>query len=81
LADAVQTVGAHMSARSKELASTVPVGAPEHSEVVDWLYREARLLDQGDFEAWLALMAPDIQYTMPTRNAVNPKDGRGFDFN
>ncbi len=69
-----------MSANSKVLAAPLPVGDPEYSEVVEWLYREARLLDQGDFEAWLALMDTDIQYTMPTRNAVNPKDGQGFDF-
>jgi 3-phenylpropionate/cinnamic acid dioxygenase small subunit len=70
-----------MNAKSKTLASPVAVGAPEYSEVVDWLYREARLLDQGDFQAWLELMAPDIQYRMPTRMALNPKDGQGFDFN
>jgi PAH dioxygenase small subunit len=69
-----------MSAKSKPLVLAVPVGAPEYFEVTEWLYREARLLDQGDFESWLALMSTDIQYSMPTRTAVNPKDGQGFDF-
>jgi len=67
-----------MNAAGKVIATAVPAGAPEYSEVLDWLYREARLLDQGDFDSWLALMAADISYTMPTRRDVNPKDGRGF---
>jgi PAH dioxygenase small subunit len=81
VADAIQALGAAMSAQRKAVSSPVPVGAPEYCEVTEWLYREARLLDQGDFESWLALMAPEIQYTMPTRSSVNPKDGQGFDFN
>ena len=28
----------------------------------------------------LALISTDIQYSMPTRSAVDPKDGQGFDF-
>lgn len=30
------------------------------------LYREARLLDEEQWDVWLALMAPDIHYWMPT---------------
>jgi PAH dioxygenase small subunit len=80
VADAAKALGARMNAKSKTLASPVPVGAPEYFEVTEWLYREARLLDQGDFESWLALMSTDIQYSMPTRSAVDPRDGQGFDF-
>jgi 3-phenylpropionate/cinnamic acid dioxygenase small subunit len=79
LADATDPLGAAVSAASKAIAVTVPAGAPEYCDVVDWLYREARMLDQGEFNSWLALMAPEIIYTMPTRTAVNPKDGQGFD--
>jgi 3-phenylpropionate/cinnamic acid dioxygenase small subunit len=68
-----------MNAGTNALSSPVPVGSSEYSEVVAWLYHEARLLDQGHFEAWLALMAPEIRYDMPTRKAVDPKQGLGFD--
>lgn len=56
----------------------VPVGSTEYSEILTWLYREARLLDTGEFNAWLDLMAPDIAYDMPTRVSVLPKEGSGF---
>ena len=29
------------------------------------LYREARLLDEGHFEDWLQLLAPDVVYRAP----------------
>jgi PAH dioxygenase small subunit len=58
----------------------VPIGTPEYGEVLEWLYREARLLDQCNFEAWLALMANDIIYLMPNRTSVLPKDGAGFHY-
>ena len=80
MADASHALGAAVSAASKAIAVAIPAGAPEYFEVVDWLNREARLLDQGEFDSWLALMAPEIIYTMPTRTAVNPKDGQGFDY-
>lgn len=58
--------------------TSVPVGSAEYAELVEWMYREARLLDTGDFVAWLALMSSDIVYEMPARTAVMPKDGSGF---
>jgi PAH dioxygenase small subunit len=79
LADTGHALGAAVSAGGQGTAVAVAPGAAEYFEVVDWLNREARLLDQGEFESWLALMGPEIIYTMPTRSAVNPKDGRGFD--
>ena len=80
LANATHPMGAAVSAVGKAIAVAVPAGAPEYCEVLDWLYREARLLDQGEFDNWLVLMAPEIIYTMPTRASVNPKDGQGFDY-
>jgi 3-phenylpropionate/cinnamic acid dioxygenase small subunit len=56
----------------------VPVGTPEYSEIVEWLYREARMLDNGEFGAWFDLMTNDIVYEMPTRTAVMPGEGKGF---
>ena len=56
----------------------VPLGSAEYNQVLEWLYREAALLDSGQFEGWLGLMAPDISYEMPTRQSVYPKDGEGY---
>lgn len=35
------------------------------SEVAAFLYREARLLDAGAYDAWLELLTEDIHYWMP----------------
>lgn len=32
-----------------------------------WLYKEAELLDQIDFDGWFDLLHPDIRYEMPVR--------------
>lgn len=59
-------------------AQPVPVGSAEYNRALEWFYREAALLDHGDFMAWLALIAPDIRYEMPTRQSVYQKDGEGY---
>jgi biphenyl 2,3-dioxygenase beta subunit len=38
--------------------------------VEQFLYREARLLDAREFEAWLALFAPDARYEVPSRSVA-----------
>ncbi len=38
---------------------------PTRDDLIDFVYREARLIDDGDFDAWLALWAPDSYYWMP----------------
>jgi 3-phenylpropionate/cinnamic acid dioxygenase small subunit len=35
--------------------------------VEQFLYREARLLDEGRFDEWLDLLDDDVRYVMPTR--------------
>lgn len=35
------------------------------AEVEDFLYREARLLDDRQWEEWLALYSPQVEYWMP----------------
>lgn len=35
-------------------------------DIEQFLFREARLLDEGKFREWLALLADDIRYWMPT---------------
>ncbi|QBY01380.1 phenylpropionate dioxygenase [Rhodophyticola sp. CCM32] len=34
-------------------------------EIIDFLYAEARMLDEGRFSEWLALWMPDAYYWMP----------------
>jgi 3-phenylpropionate/cinnamic acid dioxygenase small subunit len=36
-----------------------------HSDLIAFVYREARLLDEQHFENWLDLFAPDGRYWMP----------------
>jgi 3-phenylpropionate/cinnamic acid dioxygenase small subunit len=36
-------------------------------ESVSWLDNEAELLDNGQFDDWLALLTEDIRYTVPVR--------------
>ncbi len=54
-----------------------PVSAQTREEVLDFLYREAELMDSGRLEEWLALLTDDIQYRMPvrlTRERTSPTD-------
>jgi 3-phenylpropionate/cinnamic acid dioxygenase small subunit len=50
--------------------SPLGVGAAMISEVGQLLYREAHLLDCGEFRAWLELLAPDLRYWAPVRSDV-----------
>ena len=36
-----------------------------NEELIDFIYAEARLLDEGHYDAWLALWLPDGHYWMP----------------
>jgi dibenzofuran dioxygenase subunit beta len=40
------------------------------SDVEQLLFREAHLLDSGEFKAWLELLAPDVRYWAPVRANV-----------
>jgi 3-phenylpropionate/cinnamic acid dioxygenase small subunit len=56
----------------------VAVGSDQYSRIVEWLYREAALLDASDYSGWLELLAEDLVYEMPIRQSVYQKDGDGF---
>jgi 3-phenylpropionate/cinnamic acid dioxygenase small subunit len=43
-------------------------------DVEQFLYREARLLDERRFEEWVDLFAEDAVYEMPTRHVPDPAD-------
>ena len=48
-----------------EQAKTIPQSDPIYSEVCEFLHREAELLDRGEFEEWLEMIADDISYRLP----------------
>jgi 3-phenylpropionate/cinnamic acid dioxygenase small subunit len=43
-----------------------------------FLWREAELLDRRQFDAWLSLMHPQIDYRIPVRTTRLAQDGDGF---
>ena len=58
-------------------ASCMP-GTPLYGEVVEFLYREADLLDTYRYGEWLELLAEDILYDMPVRTNQFRAAGEGF---
>ena len=46
--------------------------------VEQFLYREARLLDEGRFHEWLGLFTDDIHYWMSARANRYPKSSRAI---
>ena len=53
-------------------------GTALYGEIVEFLYREAELLDSSRFSDWLALFAEDIHYIMPVRTTKFLSGGEGF---
>lgn len=49
------------------MSTTIAPNQPLYSEIVEFLYQEAELLDTGRFADWLALMTGDLSYRMPVR--------------
>jgi ethylbenzene dioxygenase beta subunit len=74
-----------MALGTTKCASETPraaVSAEIHHDVQQFLFHEARILDAGDYEAWLALLADDIHYWMPVienRMRGDPKGTYGPD--
>jgi 3-phenylpropionate/cinnamic acid dioxygenase small subunit len=58
-------------------ASCAP-GSPLYGEVIEFLYREADMLDSYRFSEWLDLFAEDIRYDMPVRTNQFRAAGEGF---
>ena len=46
--------------------------------VQQWLYAEARLLDERRYDLWLERMSPAVRYRIPTREYVTQGDPRDF---
>ena len=47
-------------------------------EIEQFLYREARLLDERRFDAWLALFTDDVRYWMPVRTTRYPRRSKAI---
>ena len=47
-------------------------------EVEQFLYREARLLDERRFHEWLELFTEDVRYWMATRSNCYPKSSKAI---
>jgi 3-phenylpropionate/cinnamic acid dioxygenase small subunit len=50
-----------------------------YGRVLEFLHREAEMLDTYRFDAWLSLFTDDIVYSMPVRTTRFLTDGEGFD--
>lgn len=60
-------------------ATKVRPGSELHDEVVDWLYSEAELLDDGREREWLEQMvSEEVTYQLPLRQTVERARGSGF---
>jgi 3-phenylpropionate/cinnamic acid dioxygenase small subunit len=53
-------------------------GTPLYGEVVEFLYREADLLDSYRFLEWVELFTDDVRYDMPVRTSQVRAEGDGF---
>lgn len=53
------------------------VDADTHYAVSQFLFEEARLLDERRFEQWLELLADDVRYYMPLRHNRRRRDLAG----
>lgn len=57
----------------------VAVGSEPYAELVEWLHREAELLDTGREREWLETMvSKSIVYRVPLRQTVERARGTGF---
>jgi 3-phenylpropionate/cinnamic acid dioxygenase small subunit len=54
------------------------MGAEVIRAIEQFLYREARLLDERQFHDWLQLFTDDLRYWMPVRTSRYPKRSRAI---
>jgi 3-phenylpropionate/cinnamic acid dioxygenase small subunit len=70
---------ADVAERSEPAGAGEPAGPELHHEIEQFLYYEARLLDERRFEEWYSLLAADLHYVMPTRyNRLRREANREF---
>jgi 3-phenylpropionate/cinnamic acid dioxygenase small subunit len=66
------------SAVTTAAAAGCSPGTPLYGDIVEFLYREAELLDTYRYEEWLTLFADDVRYFMPVRTTQFRAKGAGF---
>jgi PAH dioxygenase small subunit len=59
-------------------AAVCSPGSTIYAEIVEFVYREAELLDDNRFGEWLNMLAEDIHYVMPVRTTQFRARGDGF---
>ncbi len=62
--------------QSQDKADNAPVSLEELHAVEQFLYREARMLDDRLYMEWLGLLADDCTYVVPTRETVQAVRGK-----
>ena len=62
--------------QAAEKAESKPVSLEELHAVEQFLYREARLLDDRRYTEWLGLLTDDCTYLVPTRETVQSVRGK-----
>lgn len=60
------------------VAKTADIDYQREADCSRFLYREAEVLDRRQFDDWLALLHPEIDYRVPIRTTRLVKDGDGF---
>jgi 3-phenylpropionate/cinnamic acid dioxygenase small subunit len=54
-------------------------GAPDERELVELVYREARLLDEKRYDEWFALLAENVRYWVPLAGSgTDPAAGQSI---
>lgn len=56
--------------QTAEHGSASPINRDLVGAVEQFYFREARLLDERKYQQWLALLAEDVEYTLPSRHTV-----------
>ncbi len=62
--------------QASEKTQCGPIGLEEQHSVEQFLYREARMLDEHLYTEWLALLADDCSYLVPCRENVQAVRGK-----
>ncbi len=62
--------------QSSDKAENSPISLEELHAVEQFLYREARMLDDRLYTEWLGLLADDCTYIVPTRDNVQAVRGK-----
>lgn len=60
------------------VSTGIKMGSPVYFEILDFLQREAEVLDSGQFREWLSMLDREIRYVMPVRTTRERIHGDGF---